>query len=562
MNSSILRLARQNLQLASATSRNVPLPDPGWRWHAYRQNAMKWVNYFRTPIEVIHAIQSPRSGVGFECRMTGPALVKHTRNMEKILLRIFPRLGNAITTFAESELSNPDTITVLNDRLVSSPLYNHITHVMRCLLFVSPAIVAEIGGGYGAPARLWMTNGLHRPKCYIDIDFPESLYYAETYLRANFSEESCKIVYAHRDTDIAKEISAGARIILMPIANMDALLVQPIDLLVNTGSLQEMSTEYVDFYMKWIDKSKIQNFYSSNYFGQPIEALMEGMNYAAPVMPSGWKAKLKALHADASRPVAEMFFVREDGTDFRDSVTNKIHALLKAPDPIALGEFLELFDYLRHVDDRQLIIETINKALKMKYVPKEALFLARCLSNTPNGGNSQDRTQIDVLKTLEKMASSGIEKMGIVGATANKLRSALIKDGAASGLPFAEGRLREETDGATVEISSADRQLRNGTWGSVERMEKISNQIIASGWASGKSPEDKVNNIHLFLDGGLVESVRPSIIRKEFGSKGKLVGFEINAVLPVNSLEWRYVLLLAEFEDGSVGYLTNGGEIQ
>jgi putative sugar O-methyltransferase len=280
----ILESARRNYQRALAGDSRDSLPDPGWRWQAYRIRAHHSINQLRTPIEAIHQIQAADSDAGYEARMFGQALVDHARIMERNCQSMFPEISQTIKSFAESPFSNPKTIATINERLVSSPLYNHILHILRCVTYKRPARVAEIGGGYGAPGRLWLTNDLHRPGQYVDIDFPESLFYAEIFFKLSFPEQ--ELLYMDDSTDGLAINASAAPIVLCPIKRIASLSDLHIDLCVNTGSLQEMSEEYVQFYTKWLDHANVETFYSANYFGQPIDQLMEGMNFGAPVMGS------------------------------------------------------------------------------------------------------------------------------------------------------------------------------------------------------------------------------------------------------------------------------------
>ena len=295
----IIRTARENLARATTRSVRANLPDAGWRWASYCQKLQQEISTFNNPVEVIHRIQAPQTNAGYEARMTGSTLVEHARVMEEHCRVLFPEFESALPSFAESPLSLPETVCELGGRPVSSALYNLVLHTMRCLSFTRPSRVLEIGGGYGAPGRLWLTNGLHRPSQYIDVDLPESLFYAEVFLRANFSD--VPIIYSHGPGDLRSlESPDGARpqIFLCPASEIHLFADVPIDLVTNTGSLQEMTDEFVRFYMDWLDRSKAEFFYSSNYFAQPIDRLMEGMNYAAPVLGPRWGTVFHRLWGD------------------------------------------------------------------------------------------------------------------------------------------------------------------------------------------------------------------------------------------------------------------------
>ena len=139
--------------------------------------------------------------------------------------------------------------------------------------YSKPACVMEIGGGYGAPGRVWLTNDLHRPDTYIDADLPESLFYAEIFLRANFPDIQVTYIHAPNDLDNTQNTAKQRppHIILCPASRIDLLSDYPVDLLVNTGSMQEMTDDFIIYYNEWLDASKCQLFYSANYFAQRID---------------------------------------------------------------------------------------------------------------------------------------------------------------------------------------------------------------------------------------------------------------------------------------------------
>lgn len=365
----IVETARTNLQRAVIDGRTTALPDPGWHWHSYCLHARDRAKRFTDPVEVIHSIQAPASNVGFEARMTGQALAEHAAVMERNCIELFPQFADRLPTFAESEMSFPETVTALNGRLVSSPLYNHIIHTMRCLSFQTPMRILEIGGGYGAPGRVWMKNGIHRPSLYVDVDFPESLFYAEVYLRTTMPDTP--LVYLDDEREVPE-----VGIVLCPIARFAKLLEGiDIDLVVNTGSMQEMSEPYVQFYMDAIERARCDTLYSANYFAQPIDELMESMNFAAPVLSPNWLTEFACYYESRPRGVAEVLYRR---TGHRPGAEREIRQLLAEGAPRTGEEFLKLFDLARRLDESGSLAQIVRATIeRMPYIPKETLFLAR-----------------------------------------------------------------------------------------------------------------------------------------------------------------------------------------
>src|SRR5262249_22509128 len=153
--------------------------------------------------------------------------------------------------------------------------------------------------------------------------------------------------------------------------NIDLLLDRPIDLAINTGSMQEMSDDYVDFYMERIDRSQIKCFYSWNYFAQPIAGRPEAMNVAAPVMGGDWSAEYKVYYDSQTAGTAEMLFART-GKDAQ--LLARAKAAVAAGPPTDNAAFLELFDAVRRVERGSLLMDAAaNAIVGLPYIPREAI---------------------------------------------------------------------------------------------------------------------------------------------------------------------------------------------
>ena len=77
-------------------------------------------------------------------------------------------------------------------------------------------------------------------------------------------------------------------VILCPIRFVDAISSLGLDLVINTGSMQEMTEEWVDFWMEWLKKQTCRYFYSLNYFAQPLKFMAEGANTWSPRLTADW----------------------------------------------------------------------------------------------------------------------------------------------------------------------------------------------------------------------------------------------------------------------------------
>jgi hypothetical protein len=549
----LIEQAKVNLRKTLEEGASLTLPDPGWRWGAYSEKLRRDIENLKTPVEAIHRAQSP-SDSGFETRMTGNMLLQYTLQMEENCRTIFPDFADHLTSFAESPLSQPDTLCVVNGRLVSSALYNLIIHTMRCVSCSKPACVMEIGGGYGAPGRVWLTNNLHRPDTYIDVDLPESLFYAEIFLRANFPD--IQVTYIHSPNDLNNMQNTAnnstPHIILCPASRIDLLSDYPIDLLVNTGSMQEMTDNFVVYYNEWLDACRCPLFYSANYFAQRIDSLLEGMNYCAPCSGDSWETVFRQLHGELPRPVAEMIFRRKESTQ---KLQVEAATILDVNHKIAnASDFLVTFDQIRNLTDPSSVLEFIEKTIReMPYIPKELLFLARRAQDLCNR-QTEPAALISAieqrLKLLEDLARSGLRRMGMVDDGVAEIRDQMVR---ASGLiqPFA-GSAKCDGTNLTVVVNDKPLKVINGDVGVIERFAVNQYPPVISGWAFDRAAKKAPIKVLLFSNDELIDVAIPEIERPEFDLGGLFIGFEFRVPRTLAGQSSSELLVFAEFDDGTV----------
>src|SRR5262249_24322277 len=214
---------------------------------------------------------------------------------EKLLQDKFPFYWTDQLRLAENPRSIPETLYLKDGRLVSNVYYWHLHTVFRCRQDFNPKIIFEIGGGYGAIARLWMHLGIDR---YFIIDLPESLFFAEVALRTEFPG---KVGYWDGS-------DPGTKIVLVPVSRADAKFVGRIDLVTSIGSLQEMSDTWVDFYMGWISRNEPKFFYSMNYMGSALTIIQESRNFWSPRLSNKWATR----YVEAEVPLIKMMCTGRD----------------------------------------------------------------------------------------------------------------------------------------------------------------------------------------------------------------------------------------------------------
>lgn len=189
-----------------------------------------------------------------------------------------------------------------------------------------PNSVLEIGGGYGTPARAWLTSSPGEVRRYAILDVAESLFFAEVFLRAHFGLDSVSNL-ADPDASVSAE---SARVLLCPLERMDSLKTFEFDVVINTGSMQEMTDEWISVYEAYLSDINASYFYSANYFLQPIDKMNESMNLYSPRLRKDWKL------------LAHDFFPATAESDFRSSLRT----------------------LYQHIDAPQIILEEIAKLVE------------------------------------------------------------------------------------------------------------------------------------------------------------------------------------------------------
>lgn len=170
----------------------------------------------------------------------------------------FPSFSLQSSPLCESVYSH--SIRLFRNKLVSNMLFYHLEAYLSCTqrLCRNPKQVLEIGGGYGDAARLFKLG--HPSVCYTIIDMPESLFFAEIFLRVNFPD--CNFLYLQPNQPLPL---ASADFCLVPVQCYLPLTHIPFDLAIIQGVLGEVPANAVQFWIDFLENSKVRAVYSLNY---------------------------------------------------------------------------------------------------------------------------------------------------------------------------------------------------------------------------------------------------------------------------------------------------------
>jgi len=156
-----------------------------------------------------------------------------------------------------------DSLKIARDgRLLSAGFMLHVCVATRILeAGMSPTSVVEIGGGYGALARIMKMA--YPSSTYVIVDLPHSLVFSSTFLRVNFpNARTLYIDEPHKLADIGQY-----DFVFVPAQFIGTVQDLDVDLAINVNSMGEMTQAAVDRYMTFINSGRVAAFYGINRFG-------------------------------------------------------------------------------------------------------------------------------------------------------------------------------------------------------------------------------------------------------------------------------------------------------
>jgi len=171
------------------------------------------------------------------------------------LARVVPK--EILINISESYAGDNLCVNYRGQRLSIRNLFHAIIieNILRKIEFSNSnkIVIWEIGAGYGALSRIlkeYIPNS-----CYIILDLPETLTYASYFLSYNFEDK--KIGYL---SDIIDRLESFQELLdefdflIVPTWVSEYIPKDSVDLIIDTYSMGEMSKEYVEYYIKHIDR--------------------------------------------------------------------------------------------------------------------------------------------------------------------------------------------------------------------------------------------------------------------------------------------------------------------
>ena len=267
--------------------------------------------------------------------------------------------------------------------------------------------MCEIGGGYGAPARVWFDSPIFQPKRYIIIDLCESLYFSEVYLRSELP--NCQII--HLSCDKIENLNASKQqIILCPLENIGEVISTNIDLFINTLSMQEMSEEWVNYYMNIIDQSNANYFYSFNSLGRPLNNMHEVTNLYSPCPSAEWFARSLSYPYGTHGDAAEIIYERID--EAQEVLEQRAIDVFERSLERGIANrqyYAHAVDSLRFISDNRFLFRFVQAATMLDPVPREVLHFCGILTKCEQFDPGEVMQIKDWEKYLSQIRASGTE---------------------------------------------------------------------------------------------------------------------------------------------------------
>lgn len=414
----ILNAARENL-IRAYTDAQLPVPNPGSRWGGYATWIRKNIQEFET---VAEATSFAQNQVGFEMRAMPPQASIMVNAQLEDMRSSYPEYAQALATNGESllsDISHPGPVVIVDGMRYTTSQLSVVEHMFYIAkrLGKLPESVLEIGGGYGVPARAWLTSDLGRMRRFAILDLPESLFFSEVFLKAHFGIESVVNLADPR----ALSHAGKASVILCPVQKMSLLTEFDFDVAINTGSMQEMTDDWIAVYMDLLTQLKADYFYSANYFLQPIDRMNESMNLWSPRVPPQWALLdfdfYPASEESDFRNSLRAFYRREPPREF--SFQNTVEMLDRLECRVANtvltqeegSELALLMDGFRREMPAPLVgrlARTLHNKFPLKY--KELLFIVNWLLARRDELSAQDVTAFETLRAdLSRLRAKGNE---------------------------------------------------------------------------------------------------------------------------------------------------------
>jgi hypothetical protein len=383
----IVRTAKLHLNEATIAP---GLPSLGRRWGAYAARLRSRIKAVKTPEELILLGQSGDAGVEKHFDRTELMAICEASDLQ-MHGALPPHLYDAMPSFrSPKHVPSSSSISYRGRTLdfVTAGAANAILQILS-IIGEPPRTVCDIGGGTGKYAMAWLTNSAHQPDLVVIIDLPETLVYSEALLRTELGGGRVQYITSE------ETIPSRTGVVLCPVAYTRALQPLSFDLVTNKGSMQEMTDEWIDWYMAFLDRQECRFFWSSNYFASALSNMHEGHN-AWSARPSPLWQMIHSEISLSTRSNLVALFRKEDG-----------HCEPSDRGRRGADGWLGKLEHARCRRDEASLRGAIDFARSdLPFVPKEAWQAAKMLAELTHAPDDKR-----LFGDLDAMRRSGIEAL-------------------------------------------------------------------------------------------------------------------------------------------------------
>jgi len=249
----------------------------GLTWMSGGQNMRDMLNIINSDASAIESIRLTDNTVMFSVNPSGPIKEKMVDWYIAYLMRSGHSIFNLDITIQESPISANSVRR--GDRLLTPDFLRTVILSLQiqeyCSIPKSKFRIVELGGGCGHLARtlkLFIPNSV-----YVDIDIPETLYFAYIFLKLNFPHaKTCYVTDPSQLRDGVQEFD----FVFIPTMFAECILQDEFDLFCNTASLGEMTNPVIRYWMDFVqNRLKVKYFFGLNRFLNTIIDLPVGFKH-------------------------------------------------------------------------------------------------------------------------------------------------------------------------------------------------------------------------------------------------------------------------------------------
>jgi hypothetical protein len=160
------------------------------------------------------------------------------------------RTGNrfSLRDLAGPNIGNPFGVSIDGTLVRTGAPYQHYcAQRIASHLATGPAVVAEIGGGFGGMAYYLLRD---RPKLtYLDFDLPESIALTAYYLMESFPHLNFLL---YGEEELTGEAMQRADVVLMPLFELPKLPLRSVDVSFSSNAISDLSRESIVGYLEMV----------------------------------------------------------------------------------------------------------------------------------------------------------------------------------------------------------------------------------------------------------------------------------------------------------------------